>query len=105
MAQITDGASQTYLIGEKYLDTRHYETGLIEADRGHIFIGFAPDTVRLTRPGSPPQQDTDANDKLRFGSAHIDKCHFAFCDGSVRAIRYDIDSEAHRQNGCREDSN
>jgi prepilin-type N-terminal cleavage/methylation domain-containing protein len=103
ISQIVDGASHTYLIGEKYLHTRHYGTGLVEADRGHLLIGFAPDTVRLTKFSLPPIKDTDSNDKLAFGSAHVANCLFAFCDGSVRAIAYEVDREVHRQSGNRKD--
>ena len=105
MQQIADGTSHTYLIGEKSLDVAHYESGLVESDRGHVFIGFAPDTVRLTREFLPPRQDSGINDSRRFGSAHIANCYFAFCDGSVRAIDYEIDRDVHRQYGNREDGN
>ena len=53
MQQIADGTSHTYLVGEKSLALAHYESGLVESDRGHAFIGFAPDTVRLTPQFSP----------------------------------------------------
>ena len=104
MQQITDGTSHTYLVGEKSLALAHYESGLVESDRGHAFIGFAPDTVRLTRD-FPPRQDSEINDNRRFGSADVSHCFFAFCDGSVRAIEYDIDRDVHRQYGNREDGN
>ena len=103
IGQVTDGTSHTYLIGEKSLDIRHYESGLVESDRGHVFIGFAPDTVRLTRDFLPPRQDSRINDARRFGSAHVAACFFAFCDGSVRAIEYEIENEVHRRYGNRED--
>ena len=103
-AQLVDGSSHTYLIGEKYLDIRHYDTGLVESDRGHLFIGFAPDTARLTRIFLPPRRDSDFTDKRRFGSSHVGTCFFSFCDGSVRAVNYEIDRELHRSQGTREDS-
>jgi type II secretory pathway pseudopilin PulG len=105
LQQISDGTSHTYLFGEKSLAVGHYESGLVESDRGHVFIGFAPDTVRLTRDFLPPRQDSEINDSRRFGSAHVAHCFFAFCDGSVRAIEYDIDRDVHRQYGNREDGN
>ncbi len=104
--QVTDGTSHTYAVGEGYLCTLHYATGLVDSDRGHLYIGFAPDTVRLsaTLLGSlaPSMDDTYASSD-RFGSAHHDGCNFAFCDGSVRTILYEIDPQIHRNFGNRKD--
>jgi hypothetical protein len=105
IAQVIDGTSHTYLAGEKYLDTEHYDdpTDTVESDRGHLHIGCAPDTIRLAKTFLPPRQDSDYVDYLRFGSAHVDVCHFAFCDGSVRAVAYSIEPELHRSQGNRQD--
>lgn len=47
----------------------------------------------------------DGEDVLpeRFGSAHAGVCHFVFCDGSVRPIRFNIDRDVHRRLGQRND--
>ena len=103
LAQVIDGTTSTYLIGKKSLDLRDYTNGLTESDRGHLHIGFAPDTVRLANEDKPPRQDGDFDDRFRFGSAHAAVCLFAFCDGSVRGVDYDVDPETHRQHGNRED--
>jgi prepilin-type processing-associated H-X9-DG protein len=51
-----------------------------------------------------PIQDTPGvGDLLRFGSAHANGVHMAFCDGSVLRISYTIDGETHRRLGNRED--
>jgi prepilin-type processing-associated H-X9-DG protein len=99
--RILDGASNTYLAGEKYLDTRHYETGLTFADRGFALIGYATDTVRMT--SEPPARDRAQTSVARFGSAHSDACNLAYCDGSVRAVAYEVDAEVHRAGGNRAD--
>jgi hypothetical protein len=104
MGQVVDGASQTYLLGEKSLELSRYESGLGLSDRGHLYIGFSPDTVRMAYDNSAPAKDSGLNDWTRFGSAHADRCFFAFCDGSVRPINYDIDPKIHahysnRRNG------
>jgi hypothetical protein len=103
IGQITDGTSQTYLLGEKSLELSRYESGLGFSDRGHLYIGFAPDTSRMAYDYASPAQDSGLNDPARFGSAHVGRCFFAFCDGSVRSISYDIDPTIHAQHGNRRD--
>ena len=103
-AQLVDGASHTYLIGESYLAAKQYDTGLIESDRGHMYSGMAPDTARMAQNSLFPSQDGASADTKRFGSAHLEGCNFVFCDGSVKMISYDIDPDAHRRNGNRRDN-
>ena len=110
---ITDGASNTYLLGEKYLDTDYYETGQDHADNESLFCGFDNDNHRLTHydPTNPttvadylPCQDQlGAENWFRFGSAHATSYNAAMCDGSVRTIDYSIDGETHRRLGNRKD--
>lgn len=101
-AQVLDGMSHTFMVGESYLSSNHYESGAVESDRGHMYSGLAPDTVRLT--GGLPTQDGAVADTNRFGSAHHDGLSFVFCDGSVRAIAYDIDSDIYARYGNRRDN-
>ncbi|MGC1275464.1 MAG: DUF1559 domain-containing protein [Planctomycetaceae bacterium] len=101
LAQITDGLSQTYLIGEKYVSRAGYETA---DDAGHdqsLYSGVDLDVNRWVL--DPPLQDSDVSDPRSFGSAHQGACHMAFCDGSVRPISYKIDAETHRRLGNRKD--
>jgi len=99
--QVTDGASMTYLIGEKSMSIYDYEDGKSLGDRGFALIGYAPDTVRMTKKS--PVRDATGDNFTLFGSAHPSACSFAFCDGSVREIAYDIDPEIHRSSGNRRD--
>jgi len=114
MAHVTDGGSNTYMIGERYLNPDNYFTGVDWADNEGIFCGFVNDNTRTTHPDWPPRQDRAGDSGLHeiepghlstcgFGSAHAGLCHFVFCDGSVHAISYNISPETHRRLGNRED--
>jgi prepilin-type N-terminal cleavage/methylation domain-containing protein/prepilin-type processing-associated H-X9-DG protein len=97
---ITDGTSQTYMIGEKYLDPVHYETGEDGADNETWCTGYNNDNFRTTF--SLPRQDTFGvgNDKI-FGGIHPGLFYMSFCDGHVEGVSFDIDIAVHRMNGNR----
>ncbi|MBN1854351.1 MAG: DUF1559 domain-containing protein [Pirellulales bacterium] len=115
--KITDGASNTLMLGEKRLFTSCYTIGEWFDDRGWS-DGWDPDTVRST--AFPVRQDVyDRNsdqelvatgDPLRrygfcFGSAHTGGINAAFGDGSVQVINYDIDQNIFNSLGHRSDGN
>ncbi len=111
---ITDGLSNTYAIGERFIEPKYYETGTAHADDWPMYTGYQDDLYRSVYccdaldPNSQalvPLEDTDGVDGIndRFGSAHPGGCHMAMADGSVTTISYDIDPEVHRQNGHRSD--
>jgi prepilin-type N-terminal cleavage/methylation domain-containing protein len=110
MAWVTDGASNTYMVGEKYLNADWYLNGLDGADNESMYCGYDNDSHRTTyyvgepSPSHTPMQDTPGlEDSVRFGSAHAGSFGMCLCDGSVRAISYTIDPEAHRRLGNRQD--
>lgn len=110
LRQISDGLSQTYLVGEKYMNPDDYATGKTWDDNQNCYVGYEWDNHRLTtnRPRrnrvSAPLQDTPSiTDWYRFGSAHPGAWHAVFCDGSVHAVSYTIDPETHRRLGNRFD--
>ena len=101
LGDVLDGASNTYLIGEKNLPRREYTRGTCRGDDQSMYSGDDFDIARWTAPDWTPLRD-EAGEmaEARFGSPHA-VCHFVFCDGSVRAIGFDIDGETHRRLGHR----
>jgi prepilin-type N-terminal cleavage/methylation domain-containing protein/prepilin-type processing-associated H-X9-DG protein len=109
MAQITDGLSATYCVGEKCMPAPYYKTGEWFSDNGTVFLGFDYDNNRWsgTNQGQglpPPTRDSDSDGpKASFGSAHPEGFNMSFCDGSVQLVGYDIDSTVHALRGGRDD--
>jgi prepilin-type processing-associated H-X9-DG protein len=105
MAEIADGASNTYIFGEKVMNPDYYLDGYWDpGDNNPIYGGFDWDWERCSlwdanrKIWSGPYQDTPGAgfDDSNFGSAHPNGLNMAFCDGSVQAISYSIDRETHR---------
>jgi prepilin-type N-terminal cleavage/methylation domain-containing protein len=105
MAHVTDGAASTIMLGEKYINADCYTTGTDIGDNENIYVGRGSDTVRMTSAGhAPPWQDRrGADDPRRFGSAHAAGCYFAFCDGHVDMLNYNIDVTTYGHLGNRRD--
>lgn len=104
MAHVRDGASNTIMLGEKYMMADHYYTGAIGSDNENMYTGFNNDIFRSTHANRTPMQDRSGyNSSFRFGSAHAAGCHFVFCDGSVHRLSYSIDPDTYRHLGNRKD--
>jgi len=103
-AHIRDGASNTFLIGEKYLNPDHYYTGEDAGDNQSIYSGYNHDNHRSVRAGYAPRRDTPGvSAPENFGSAHPSGFQMVFCDGSVHHLSYTIDKEIYRRLGLRKD--
>jgi prepilin-type N-terminal cleavage/methylation domain-containing protein len=119
MALIADGASNTYLVGEKYLTTDHYADGMDAGDNETAYSGLNWDSTRTSgylgagfgnKGYRLPEQDMPGNPSLpnstdiwNFGSAHPGSFVMVFCDSSVHDISYTIDPETHRRLANRAD--
>jgi len=99
---VKDGTSHTYLIGEKYLSSDHYEDGVDGGDNDTAFSGFGNDNFRSTELPPVNDQRGKAFD-CRFGGPHSGIVQMSFCDGSTRAINIGVDATVHRYLGDRND--
>jgi prepilin-type processing-associated H-X9-DG protein len=95
IADVTDGLSNTALVGDKQMLRARLGQLQVDDDQGYC-AGFDHDTVRHTDQ-APAPDDTDAatvrDDALsgRFGSSHPARFNLLFADGSVHALAYTID--------------
>jgi prepilin-type processing-associated H-X9-DG protein len=104
MCDITDGTSNTYMLGEKFLAPDFYFNGTDGGDNESMLNGYDNDTHRSTNAAWMLMQDTPGYaGGYRFGSPHTNGCMMAFCDGSVQIIAFSISPEIHRCLGNRMD--
>jgi prepilin-type N-terminal cleavage/methylation domain-containing protein len=98
----SDGSSQTYLIGEKYLNPDNYETGADPGDNETWGTGFNNDVNRCAA-ALPLRDQAGFASATRFGAVHVGGWYAVFCDAHVEAVSYDIDINVHKMNGNRAD--
>ncbi len=116
LKNVEDGASNTYLVGEKHIASLHSDSGLSPGDDASMYAGYSFNVHRFTATRSfsgdifhfPPLQDESENNVhdfffARFGSAHPAGFNIAFCDGSVHCVDFEINPEIHRRLGHRMD--
>ena len=99
-ADLLAGTSNTYLVGEKYLNPDHYRTGQDGSDNEHAYVGYDNDVFRVTQ--SVPMQDRKGYSNTRiFGSVHPGALNMSYADGSVQHVSYTIDAATFRIMGNR----
>jgi hypothetical protein len=102
-SDVTDGLSNTFLVGEKNMDPDHYTDGDQGGDDEWALQGFDTDNYRFANdysdcPGCTvydlegPHADTPGYEfGNSFGGPHLVGFNMALCDGSVRMVNYTID--------------
>jgi prepilin-type N-terminal cleavage/methylation domain-containing protein len=108
-AKVTRGQAHVILLGEKFLTADHYTDGMDGGDNETLYVGQDNDTYRTTMlppiqdvpaasiPTTPLNYQTDTDyshveDTVTFGSAHAAGCNFAYGDGSVHLVSYQVNA-------------
>jgi prepilin-type N-terminal cleavage/methylation domain-containing protein len=118
--QIPDGLSNTYLVGEKWVDPQYYFGGdgsnFSLKDIGDDQACWMSDDLDMNRntgpvatggltagqSDTPPLPDQPGLKAIySFGSAHPATFHMAMCDASVRSVSYDVSPTVHHSYGTR----
>lgn len=118
---ISDGTSNTYLIGERHINPNEYDggtepsgTNLSLATNQAAYCGYEWDNQR--RAWNPILESEDAQEEFQpqadkigndnpyiFGSAHPGGFLMLYCDGSVQTIQYDVEPFVHSYSANRDD--
>jgi prepilin-type N-terminal cleavage/methylation domain-containing protein/prepilin-type processing-associated H-X9-DG protein len=95
IAEITDGTSNTLLVGDKRLNRAQLGQPQADDNEGYT-CGWNEDTVRWG--SQKPQPDFTGDPSLYggklFGSSHPGTFNIVLCDGSVRSLPYSVDLSA-----------
>ena len=80
---ITDGLSNTLLVGEKHVPLNHFREGPLDSSfyNGDYYLSHS-------RPAGPdfPLAQTNTEISPVFGSYHTAVVQFGFCDGHVQGL-------------------
>ncbi len=109
LAEIVDGTSNTYLVGEKHLPLDRYYSGEDAGDNESMYSGDDRDLIRYTGdeldPTSHPLSDRflAGREGEVFGGPHSGGFQVAFCDGSARFVAFSLEQVIHSRLGNRRD--
>jgi prepilin-type N-terminal cleavage/methylation domain-containing protein len=108
LRQITDGASNSYLVGEKYLDPAHYFNGESLGDNESLYSGYCSDNHRFAELDLTPVADgsilPEPRSNYRFGGPHPAGVPFVLCDGSIQLVAFEVSPDVHGLMGHVSDS-
>lgn len=106
-SDVSDGLSNTYLVGEKYVNAADYATTSDLGDDQGPFASDERDSVRWAvffGGYLAPQRDiVNVDYSWNWGSAHATSFSMARCDGSVTGMSYSVDEATHRRLANRRD--
>jgi prepilin-type N-terminal cleavage/methylation domain-containing protein len=99
IADVTDGLSNTLLVGDKRLNLKHL--GQFQSDDNEGYTdGWDHDTERYTtRLPLADYSAVSGDGNQRFGSSHIGAFQAVFGDGSVHRVNYSINLTAFKHLG------
>jgi prepilin-type N-terminal cleavage/methylation domain-containing protein/prepilin-type processing-associated H-X9-DG protein len=110
---VTDGMSQTFLVGERFYQTRgwphghEYDLMCSRQNKNVTYpVNGSPDesgyyTLDGKAPAGAPK--TCLFNDLSFGSAHPGGANFVFADGSTHFVENETDLDVLRRLACRKD--
>ncbi|MCI0684110.1 MAG: DUF1559 domain-containing protein [Gemmataceae bacterium] len=107
---VTDGLSNTILVGEKWQNVNYYGTDDCPGDWTGWIAGWTPDIIRTT--GAPPEADGATDSKYGhslfkrhffFGGPHPQTVQVALGDASVRSTVFNVDRVIWWRAGWRND--
>jgi Protein of unknown function (DUF1559) len=90
IADVTDGLSNTLMVGDKRLNLAGL--GQMQGDDNEGYTdGWDHDVERYTNAQPAPDYNGSGDGQQRFGSSHPQRFQGVFADGSVHSISYSID--------------
>lgn len=90
IGDLTDGASRTFLMGERPIDNQHW-AGQALAGWGIDGRGLGDSVLDGEEPFQRGKTTDCCDDMSHYWSHHAEGAYFLMCDGSVQFLSYSID--------------